>query len=351
MKALLDYQLRHAEASMQQMQMLWEIPASELEFQDVIAAGACGKVARALWNDLPVAVKLLKGAVMLLEETAVADFQRECAFMKSIRHPNIILFFGAGHLDDEQRTPFLVLELSERGSLHHVLTATEAIIEWSQKLTFARDTAAGMQHLHSLGCIHRDLKSGNLLVTQNNHIKVSDFGTSTLAARLQSSEAPKSFLTSTSEDRRRSKQETDFDFAKKRTMTRALGTPPWMAPEILISGRKVYDNKIDVYAYGVVLFEILAQSLPWTELEESVFMKSLRALVLTGKRPTLPAGVTCPDNQYLHLMQRCWAQLAADRPTFAEICAHPLLQAGERTSQLTAPESQDDLKEGSADQG
>jgi serine/threonine protein kinase len=79
-----------------------------------------------------------------------------------------------------------VLELSERGSLRSLLeNAGAEMIAWERKLVFARDTALGMQHLHSLGCIHRDLKSGNLLVTQNYHIKVADFGTSKLAASLQ----------------------------------------------------------------------------------------------------------------------------------------------------------------------
>ena len=90
--------------------------------------------------------------------------------MKSVRHPNIVLFYGAGTMDDG--TPFLVIELLDRGTLRGILEKTQDI-EWRQKVVFAKDTALEMQHLHSLGCIHRDLKSANLLVTQNFHIKVS----------------------------------------------------------------------------------------------------------------------------------------------------------------------------------
>jgi serine/threonine protein kinase len=155
---------------------------------------------------LPVAVKCLRGELMILDESSIAEFDKECSFMKSVRHPNIVwkargkgggggggrmrrrrewswglnfclsthpsqvLFYGAGRFEDG--TPFLVIELLDRGSLRKVLEHSGAL-DWKHKITFARDTAVGLNHLHSLGCIHRDVKSGNLLVTQNFHIKVS----------------------------------------------------------------------------------------------------------------------------------------------------------------------------------
>jgi hypothetical protein len=303
-------QLQRAQAEISSMQQLWQILPSELTMQGDIAAGAFGKVMKALWNDIPVAVKCLSGAQTTLDAAAVADFERECEFMKSVRHANIILFFGAGRLEDG--TPFLVLELSERGSLRTLLEKASAeaeVIEWGQKLVFARDTALGMQHLHSLGCIHRDLKSGNLLVTQHYHIKVADFGTSKLAASLQANNRASQYL---------------GDGTK--TMTKMVGTPLWMAPEQL-QGRKSYDNKVDVYAYGIVLFEILTQALPWTELPQKFFMNKLAEAVLSGQRPTVPAeGVVCVDERYVGLMEQCWAQQPQDRPTFRDVVGHPLLQ-------------------------
>jgi serine/threonine protein kinase len=167
-----------------------------------------------------------------------------------------------------------------------------------------------MQHLHSLGCIHRDLKSGNLLVTQNYHIKVADFGTSKLAASLQA-------------NNRGSTSEHVGDGT--RTMTKMVGTPLWMAPELL-EGKRSYDNKVDVYAYGIVLFEILTQALPWTEIPSKFFMTSLTEAVLGGKRPTVPEeGVVCPDERYVELMEKCWAQQAVDRPAFRDVAGNPLL--------------------------
>ena len=74
--------------------------------------------------------------------------------------------------------PFVVTELMERGTLQAVLEAGP--LDWSTKLRYAREVASGMQYVHSLQRIHRDLKSTNLLVSKSNHVKVADFGTSTL---------------------------------------------------------------------------------------------------------------------------------------------------------------------------
>jgi hypothetical protein len=310
-KRMLSSRLYETQAEISSMQRLWQIPQSELIMLGNIASGSFGRVMRALWNDIPVAVKCLSGALMMLDEAAVADFERECAFMKSVRHANIILFYGAGRLEDG--TPFLVLELSERGSLRSMLekaTTAAEVIAWERKLVFAKDTALGMQHLHSLSCIHRDLKSGNLLVTQNYHIKVADFGTSKLAASLQAQPLG---------------QEQPGNGTK--TMTKMVGTPLWMAPELL-EGKKSYDGKVDVYAYGIVLFEILTQTLPWSDIPEKFFMNRLSEAVLSGKRPAMPEeGVVCPDERFVELMEQCWAQQGKDRPSFRDVVGSPVFLA------------------------
>jgi hypothetical protein len=311
-KEQLSSRLELSRAEVSSMQRLWEIRPSELVMQDDIAAGSFGKVVQALWNDIPVAVKCLSGVSTSLDDAAVADFERECAFMKSVRHANIILFYGAGRL--KNGTPFLVLELSERGSLRIMLEKAGAeMIAWERKLVFARDTALGMQHLHSLGCIHRDLKSGNLLVTQNYHIKVADFGTSKLAASLKANPIGQ-----------------DQDGNGTKTMTKMVGTPLWMAPELL-EGKRKYDNKVDVYAYGIVLFEILTQALPWSEIPQRRFIDHLTEAVLSGKRPTVPEGLVCADDRYVDLMEKCWAQQAQDRPSFRDVVGNPVFSLSSAT--------------------
>jgi hypothetical protein len=76
-----------------------------------------------------------------------------------------------------------------------------------------------------------------------------------------------------------------------------------------------------------VLFEILTQTLPWKEIPDKFFMNRLSEAVLSGKRPTVPAGAVCPDQRYLGLMERCWAQQGKDRPSFSEVVGSPVLAA------------------------
>lgn len=76
--------------------------------------------------------------------------------MRSIRHPNLLTFFGAG--TDRQNRAFLVTELMARGSLKRLLRDTTLALDWPMRLQFAVDAAAGMRYLHKLGMVHRDLK-------------------------------------------------------------------------------------------------------------------------------------------------------------------------------------------------
>lgn len=76
--------------------------------------------------------------------------------MRSIRHPNLLTFFGAGK--DRQNRAFLVTELMARGSLRRLLRDTTLALDWPMRLQFAVDVAAGMRYLHKLGMVHRDLK-------------------------------------------------------------------------------------------------------------------------------------------------------------------------------------------------
>ena len=208
-------------------------------------------------------------------------------------------FFGAGTFEDG--APFLVTEFLERGSLFHVLQNSPDIV-WRQKLQFAHDTALGMQHLHSLGSIHRDLKSGNLLVTKGFRIKVADFGTARLAKAVGAGGA--AVATSRAADEQ-----------SNPLLTTLVGTALWMAPEILF--KQPYSQKADVYSYGIVLFEILTQSLPWNELPSKFMVNHLDAALREGRRPAIGSHFCGPG--FRELMERCWAQDPAERPSFDEV--------------------------------
>eukprot|EP00041_Stephanoeca_diplocostata_P020282 m.451574 g.451574 ORF g.451574 m.451574 type:complete len:192 (-) comp21528_c0_seq16:124-699(-) len=177
----------------------------------------------------------------------------------------------------------------------------------------AMDIANGMRHLHALKIIHRDLKSDNCLVAKDFQVKVGDFGESKLTGG-------RSVEVQMTEDA--SGMETT-SFASDNIHTRGIGTPLWMAPELLGNTGDVYSEKIDVYSFGIVMWELATRKTPWKgEIKASGirFMSELRKRVVDGERPSFPDDVQaeCPHT-YMELVHRCWEQKAARRPSFDEI--------------------------------
>ena len=185
------------------------------------------------------------------------------------------------------------------------------------KIQFALDIAKGMAYVHGLNRMHRDLKSGNCLVSSALRIKVADFGTCTFTD-ITSRQKGDVLLR---EDVLRTPQPSSMSPGKSgdlesRFHTNGVGTMLWMAPEV-IQG-ELYGREADVYSYGIVLWEIAAQCLPWEELPVDMFYgKILLAFILEGRRPLQDAS--WPET-YVRLMQSCWATKSSERPMFSAIC-------------------------------
>uniref|UniRef100_A0A0D9VGK3 non-specific serine/threonine protein kinase n=1 Tax=Leersia perrieri TaxID=77586 RepID=A0A0D9VGK3_9ORYZ len=209
------------------------IPWSELVLKEKIGAGSFGTVHRADWNGSDVAVKILMEQDFHPER--LKEFLREVAIMKSLRHPNIVLFMGAV---TQPPNLSIVTEYLSRGSLYRILHkhgASENLDE-KRRLSMAFDVAKGMNYLHKRNppIVHRDLKSPNLLVDKKYTVKVCDFGLSRLKANT---------------------------FLSSRT---AAGTPEWMAPEVIRD--EPSNEKSDVYSFGVILWELMTLQQPWSAL-------------------------------------------------------------------------------------
>ena len=98
----------------------WKIEYSQLTFLGDLGSGAFGKVVKADWDGLIVAVKELHAAMREISSASVTDFERESEFLQKTRHPNVVRFFGAGHKPDDG-APFMVLEYVALGSLYDFL--------------------------------------------------------------------------------------------------------------------------------------------------------------------------------------------------------------------------------------
>jgi len=274
--------------------MDYVLSPNEVEMQEEIAEGVTAKVFIGVCKGIPCAVKEFKHSPSSMSGKTRINLERELTILKSIHHPNLVEFVGAaGH--DESRKLLLVFGLCWGDTLFdlaHNLDSWKLAV--SQKWKIATDVSCGMEYLHGLHppVIHRDLKSLNLLLEDEvlnekdvPQVKISDFG----LARI-------------------------MDSSGGLCMTKCAGTCQWMAPEVFTSNS--YDRSVDVYSYGIILYETICQKIPFDEDEDQ---NRLGVKVVAGYRPDLEdVPDDCP--QILRsMMVSCWAQAPGERPDFNTI--------------------------------
>lgn len=280
----------------------WQIDYFDLKMTRVVGEGAFGKVYLGRWHETDVAIKVLTslsalglpgGDASSKEATeAIRTLEREVGLMVGMRHPNVILFMGLC-----PEPPCVVTEYCSRGSLYDVLQAAKTDpslarqLDWSRRLGLALDAAKGMLYLHSHKppIIHRDLKSPNILVDVHWRAKVTDFNLSRL------SEAPAI------------------------ASSLAANNPRWQAPEVIHS--RSFSAAADVYAFGLILWELATWELPFEQLTQYQIMltvseKGGRPDIPEPSSPTLRGGAFPGYAEFVKLMELCWAQDPAARPGF-----------------------------------
>ena len=202
-----------------------------------LGKGGMGEVSQAKDQKLgrDVAIKVLPEE-FARDADRVARFQREAKLLASLNHPNIAAIHG---LEESAGTNFLVLELVEGETLADRIKAGPIPVEESLKL--ALQIAEALEAAHEKGVIHRDLKPANIKVTPDGKVKVLDFGLAKAYA-------------GDKEEVNLSNSPTLSDAATQQGVI--LGTAAYMSPEQ--ARGKAVDKRADVWAFGVVLFEMLA---------------------------------------------------------------------------------------------
>ncbi|KAK1303427.1 Serine/threonine-protein kinase HT1 [Acorus calamus] len=254
---------------------VWEIDAKLLKFESKVASGSYGDLYRGTYCSQDVAIKVLK------PERVNVDMQREFAqevyIMRKVRHKNVVQFIGAC---TKPPSLCIVTEFMSGGSVYDFLHKQKGSFKLPSLLKVAIDISKGMNYLHQNNIIHRDLKAANLLLDENEVVKVADFG----VARVK---------------------------AQTGVMTAETGTYRWMAPEVI--EHKPYDHKADVFSFGIVLWELLTGKLPYEYLTP---LQAAVGVVQKGLRPTIPKN-TLP--KLAELLEKCWQQDPTLRPDFSEI--------------------------------
>ncbi|GLJ40447.1 hypothetical protein SUGI_0833400 [Cryptomeria japonica] len=254
---------------------VWEIDSKLLKLDRKVASGSYGDLFRGTYCGQDVAIKVLKPE--RLDVDLQREFAQEVFIMRKVRHKNIVQFIGSC-----TRPPNLciVTEFMSGGSVYDYLHKHKGIFKLPALLKVAIDVSKGMDYLHQNNIIHRDLKAANLLMDENEVVKIADFG----VARVQSQSG---------------------------VMTAETGTYRWMAPEVI--EHKPYDRKVDVFSFAIVLWELLTGKLPYDYLTP---LQAAVGVVQKGLRPTIPKN-THP--RLAELLDKCWQQDPTLRPDFCEI--------------------------------
>ncbi|EGD78120.1 TKL protein kinase [Salpingoeca rosetta] len=333
----------------------WEIEYDELRMIKRVAAGAFGVVFKAEWDTVMVAVKVLQQAVMAFDESTVLEFEKEVEFLQRTRHPHVVRFFGAG--TDPNGSPFLVLEFVTMGSLKDLLgkdmegvlmevrnkkieesssggVSDDVNSVWDLKLRLLRDVASGMAFIHSLDQMHRDLKSGNVLVSSSLRAKITDFGsirqcfTRGGGGRAHGSSHTRLSSTHDVDDPQYS-QQAGLQTMTSMTLTAGVGTPLYMAPEALTGDK--YSFEADIFSFGVLMWEVATQRVPDLIEQEKgggyrgPILATISNLLEDGKRLRFDDREEDAIPEWFQsLTFKCMAQSPRERPSFGELKDHHL---------------------------
>ncbi|XAR50731.1 Non-specific serine/threonine protein kinase [Bertholletia excelsa] len=294
------------------------ISNSDLEELRELGSGTFGTVYHGKWRGTDVAIKRINDRCFAgkpsEQERMRDDFWNEAIKLADLHHPNVVAFYGVV-LDGPGGSVATVTEYMVNGSLRNALQKNERNLDKRKRLLIAMDVAFGMEYLHGKNIVHFDLKSDNLLVNlRDPHrpiCKVGDLGLSKVKCQTLISGGVR-------------------------------GTLPWMAPELLNGSSSLVSEKVDVFSFGIVLWELLTGEEPYADLHYGAI---IGGIVSNTLRPPVPESC---DPEWRSLMERCWSSETLERPSFTEIAnelrAMAVKLPSKAQSQQQAPATQPQVK-------
>ncbi|XP_066946481.1 calcium/calmodulin-dependent protein kinase kinase 1-like isoform X4 [Macrobrachium rosenbergii] len=223
-------------------------------------------------------------------ENPLDRVHREIAILKKLNHPNVVKLVEVLNDPDEDNF-YMAFELLEKGEVLEV--PTDSPLSEDQAWVYFRDVVLGLEYLHYQKIIHRDIKPSNLLLGDNGHIQIADFGVC-----------------------------NEFD-GQDAFLTNTAGTPAFMAPEALSTSRHKYSGKAaDIWALGVTLYAFVYGKLPFRDENIVVLYDKIRSSPLTFP----PAPFVSGDLK--DLISLMLEKNPNQRITLPEIKEHPWVTAG-----------------------
>ncbi|ORY52703.1 kinase-like protein [Rhizoclosmatium globosum] len=248
-----------------------------------------------------VAVKVLD--LDMFERNQIDELRREIQIMSLSRHPNLLPVYGSFVNGPKL---FIVTPFLSAGSLLDIMkTAYPHGIDEQCIVTILKQALQGLEYLHKNGLIHRDVKAGNLLMDEDGLVQLADFGVSS------------------------SLMETGERKGNRKTF---VGTPCWMAPEVM--EQSGYDYKADIWSFGITALELSTGHAPFAKYPPLKVMM----MTLQNEPPTLDRDQTYNkySKSFKDLIDCCLQKDPTKRPTAEKLLLHPFFKLATKKRQHLA---------------
>ncbi|KAF5727146.1 serine/threonine-protein kinase 4 B isoform X2 [Tripterygium wilfordii] len=262
-----------------------EDPNTKYELLNELGKGSYGSVykARDIRTSEMVAIKIIS---LSEGEDGYEEIRGEIEMLQQCSHPNVVRYLGSYQGEEYL---WIVMEYCGGGSVADLMYVTEEPLEEPQIAYICREALKGLAYLHTIFKVHRDIKGGNILLTEQGEVKLGDFGVAAQLTRTMS---------------------------KRNTF---IGTPHWMAPEVIQESR--YDGKVDVWALGVSAIE-MAEGLP-----PRATVHPMRVLFMISAEPAPMLEDKEKWSLVFHdFVAKCLTKEPRLRPTAAEMLKHKFIE-------------------------
>ncbi|GFS35757.1 kinase superfamily with octicosapeptide/Phox/Bem1p domain-containing protein [Actinidia rufa] len=321
------------------------IQNSDLEELQELGSGTFGTVYHGKWRGTDVAIKRINDRCFAgkpsEQERMREDFWNEAIKLADLHHPNVVAFYGVV-LDGPGGSVATVTEYMVNGSLRNALQKNERNLDKRKRLLIAMDVAFGMEFdsFEGIRCLEYFLY-GRIVAqaTQGRsglvNVLLGHWTKSLSLSFIRSCVSSKVSELNYTKPKKRDNQVGDLGLSKVKCQTLisggVRGTLPWMAPELLNGSSSLVSEKVDVFSFGIVLWELLTGEEPYADLHYGAI---IGGIVSNTLRPAVPESCS---PEWRSLMENCWSSEPSERPNFTEIANELRTMAAKVPSKAPSP--------------